>query len=320
LFYDEVVMTEKVVIIGSGPAAYTAALYTARAGLQPFVFSGFKSGGMPGGQLMITGEVENYPGFPMGISGPELMKAMEEQVRRFGVRIVGEDVLEVDLSKSPFVVRGSSTNLQTHSLIIATGANAKRLEITGGTEYWNRGISACAVCDGALPLFRNQVLAVVGGGDTACEEANYLTRFGSKVYLLVRKGELRASKIMQERVFANNKVEVLFHHEVIGAEGQVALGKLQIKNNQSNQTRSLEAKGLFYAIGHEPNTGFLKGQLPLDETGYIKVTPGSSYTPIPGVFAAGDVCDKKYRQAVTAAGMGCMAALDAEHWLSHRAL
>ncbi len=313
-------MTEKLVIIGSGPAAYTAALYAARAKLNPFVFAGFKSGGMPGGQLMITGEVENYPGFPMGITGPELMKAMEEQVRRFDVRIAGEDVIDVDLSKSPFVIRGNNTNLSTHALIIATGANAKRLEIQGSKEFWNRGISACAVCDGALPLFRNQPLIVVGGGDTACEEANYLSRFGSKVYLLVRKGEMRASKIMQDRVFANTKIEVLFNTEIVEVMGQNVVGKAQIKNNQNNEHKELEVKGLFYAIGHEPNTAFLKGQVPLDETGYIVVKPGSSLTSIDGVFAAGDVYDKRYRQAITAAGMGCMAALDAEHWLSHKAL
>ena len=247
------------------------------------------------------------------------MKSMEEQVRRFGVRIVGEDVIDVDFSRSPFLVRGNNSNLHTHALIIATGANAKRLEVQGSKEFWNRGISACAVCDGALPLFRNQPLVVVGGGDTACEEANYLSRFGSKVYLLVRKGEMKASKIMQERVFANTKIEVLFHSELVEVTGQNVVSKVEVKNNKNHEQRAIEAKGLFYAIGHEPNTRFLKDKLQLDETGYIVVKPGSSLTSVEGVFAAGDVCDKRYRQAITAAGMGCMAALDAEHFLSHRA-
>lgn len=313
-------MAEKVVIIGSGPAAWTAALYLARAGLKPFVFSGFQSGGIPGGQLMITGEVENYPGFPMGITGRELMKSMEEQARRFGTRVTGEDVIDIDLSKRPFLVRGTSTNIDTHTVIIATGANAKRLDVKGSKELWNRGISACAVCDGALPIFRNKELVVVGGGDTACEEALFLTRFGSKVHLLVRKNEMRASKIMQDRVLTSSKIEVHFQHEIMEIVGKNMVEKLRLKDSGKNEERELPAGGLFYAIGHQPNTGFLKGQLPLDETGYIQVKPGSSYTSIEGVFAAGDVCDKRYRQAITAAGMGCMAALDAESFLSHKAL
>lgn len=307
---------EKLVIIGSGPAAWTAALYAARAELKPLVFAGFKMGGQRGGQLTTTTEVENYPGFPLGVSGIELVKNMEEQARRFNITVYEEDVTGVDCSKNPFVVRGSSNVVETYALIVATGAYARRMNIKGDKEFWNKGISACAVCDGALPLFRNQDLAVIGGGDSACEEASFLTKFGKKVYLILRRNQFRASKIMEERVRSNPKIEIIFEHEIIEAFGDLFLKGITLKQVKTGEEKKIEVRGLFYAIGHEPNSGFLGGQVKLDDTGYIAVQPNTSYTSLPGVFAAGDVSDKRYRQAVTAAGMGCMAAIDAERWLS----
>jgi len=306
----------EIVIIGSGPAAWTAALYAARAELKPIVYTGVKRGGLRGGQLMITTEVENYPGFPLGITGPELMRLMEEQARRFDTEVFEEDVIEIDFNPGLFSIKGTNNSIQAKAIILATGAYAKRLDIPGDKEFWNRGISACAICDGALPFFRNQPLVVVGGGDTACEEALFLTKYASQVHLVVRKDVFRASKIMQDRVLEHPKIKVIYNHTVEKALGSRALESVEIKDGVKGTVQNLPVKGLFYAIGHEPNTEIVKGKIDLDEVGYAKVSAGTSHTSFEGVFAAGDVCDKRYRQAVTAAGMGCMAALDAEKWLT----
>ena len=309
--------TKKLVIIGSGPAGYTAAIYAARAQLEPTLFEGFLSG-PSGGQLMTTTEVENYPGFPGGILGPELMDSFRRQAERFGTEILTEDVLSVDLSKRPFLVTGASTKLRAHSLIIATGATAKRLEIEGAGdgEFWQRGVSACAVCDGAAPIFRNHPLFVIGGGDSAVEEAIFLTKYGSKVYLVHRRDQLRASKIMADRALNHPKIEILWNSAITKVLGDKIVRNVVIQDVVSGKEETKEAGGLFFAIGHQPNTGFLAGQLKTNEVGYIATEPGSSRTSCEGVFAAGDVQDPTYRQAVTAAGTGCMAALDAERWLA----
>lgn len=309
-------MVEKVIIIGSGPAGHTAAIYTGRANLAPLMFEGFMEGGVPGGQLTTTTEIENFPGFPGGISGPELMNRMREQSLKCGARIITEDVTSVDLARKPFVVRTGSQEVEAHTLIVATGATAKKLVLPSGERLWNRGISACAVCDGALPIFRNKVLVVVGGGDTACEEANYLTHFASKVLLIHRRDELRASKAMQDRTLENPKIEVIWDTVLQDALGEKLLAGVRVKNVKTGEERDLEAGGLFFAIGHRPNTAVFEGQLELDETGYIVTRPGCSCTSVPGVFAAGDVQDKTYRQAVTAAGSGCVAALECERHLA----
>jgi thioredoxin reductase (NADPH) len=303
------------VIIGSGPAAWTAALYAARAELHPIVFTGVKKGGQRGGQLTTTTEVENFPGFPMGVSGPELILLMETQARRFNIEVFEEDVIEIDASIHPFHVKGTSNTIKTKSVIMATGAYAKKLDIPGN-EFWNRGISACAVCDGALPFFRNQPLAVVGGGDSACEEAHFLTKYASVVYLIVRKDHFRASKIMQERVKEHPKIKIFYNHVVEKANGGMALDSIDIKDIKTGEGKNIHVRGLFYAIGHEPNTEIVRGKIDLDEVGYIKMRPGTTMTSLEGLFAAGDVADKRYRQAITAAGMGCMAALDVEKWLT----
>jgi thioredoxin reductase (NADPH) len=308
---------EQLVIVGSGPAGHTAAIYAARANLNPLMFEGFMAGGVAaGGQLTITTDVENYPGFPKGVTGPELMDRMREQSQHHGTRILTETVNSLDLSSRPFHVKGDETEVWADALIIATGATARRLSVPGEEKLWNRGISACAVCDGALPLFRNQVLVVVGGGDTAAEEATHLTKFGSKVIVVHRRGELRASKAMQKRLLNNPKVEMLWHHTLEEALGTNTLEAVRVREVHSGAEQVLPARGLFYAIGHVPNTSFLNGQLALDETGYIVTKPGTTQTSIPGVFAAGDVQDNKWRQAVTAAGTGCMAALQAEAFLA----
>jgi len=309
---------EKVVIIGSGPAAHTAAIYTARAKLEPLMFEGLLAGGVAaGGQLTTTTEVENYPGFPDGISGPELMDQMRAQSTKCGTRIKTITVDKIDLQSSPYKVIVGSETVETQSIIIATGATAKRLNVTGEEKLWQKGISACAVCDGALPIFRDKILVVVGGGDTAVEEATFLTKFASKVIVLHRRDELRASKTMQDRLFANDKIEVQWFTELLEVLGENALAQVKVKNNQTNEESLIDAGGLFYAIGHLPNTSFLDNQIELDETGYIITKSGTTHTNVSGVFACGDVQDKKYRQAVTAAGTGCMAALEAEHFLTN---
>lgn len=313
---------ENVVIIGSGPAAWTAALYAARASLDPLVIEGEPTREMiPGGQLMITTEVENYPGFPEGLTGPLLMDRMKEQAVRFGTRVMGEMVKEVDFSRRPFVLKPTwSEPIEAHSVIVATGAranwlglsNEERLAQSGG------GVSACAVCDGALPFYRNRVLAVVGGGDTAMEEATYLTKFASEVVIIHRRDAFRASPIMAERALANPKIRVEWNAVVTDVLGDDEITGLTLQDTVTGESRSLEVGGLFVAIGHTPNTGFLGGQLELDAAGYVK-TPVAwrTATTVEGVFAAGDVMDSYYRQAITAAGTGCMAALEAERWLAH---
>ncbi|MBU6384227.1 MAG: thioredoxin-disulfide reductase [Verrucomicrobia bacterium] len=308
----------KLIIIGSGPAAHTAAIYAARANLAPLLYEGFQAG-PAGGQLMTTTEVENYPGFPNGIMGPELMDNFRAQSVRFGTHILTEDVEWVDLSKRPFKIHGSNTEVLAEALIIATGATAKRLDIEGARdgEFWQKGVTACAVCDGAAPIFRGQPLFVIGGGDSAVEEATFLTKYGSKIYIVHRRDELRASKIMAERALKHPKIEVLWNCVIEKVMGDSIVRKVQIKNLQTDQVETRPAGGVFFAIGHQPNTAFLKGQLELNEVGYIRVKNGSMATSLPGVFAAGDVQDPTYRQAVTAAGTGCMAALDAEKWLNH---
>lgn len=310
-------LVENLVIIGSGPAGYTAAIYAARANLKPVVFEGFQAGGLPGGQLMTTTEVENFPGFPEGITGPQLMDRMKAQAERWGAELHTEDVTYVDLSQRPFIVRSEEREFKTHSLVIATGATAKRLGLPYEGEFWSRGISACAICDGATPIFHGAELAVVGGGDSAAEEAVYLTKYGDRVHLLVRSNKMRASKAMQDRVLNNPRITIHWDSEpvdVFGENGRMTGVKL--RDTQTGEERDLHVKGLFYAIGHTPNTSLFKEQLELDDVGYIVTKPGSVETSVEGVFAAGDVQDHEFRQAITAAGSGCMAAMLAERWLS----
>src|SRR3990167_2945817 len=313
--------THKLVIIGSGPAGYTAAMYAARAKLSPLLFEGFMSG-PAGGQLMTTTEVENYPGFPEGILGPQLMVHFLAQSERFGTKILTEDVESIDFSKRPFLIQGNATKAQAHAVIIATGATAKRLEIAGAGEgeFWQKGVTACAVCDGAAPIFRNKPLFVIGGGDSAVEEAIFLTKYGSRVYIVHRRDQLRASKIMAERALKHPKIELLWNSVIEKISGDQVVRKVLLKNLETNQTEEREAGGGLFAIGHQPNTSFLNGQLKTDDKGYLILNNGSTETSLPGVFASGDVQDHKYRQAVTAAGTGCMAALDAERWLSSMGL
>jgi thioredoxin reductase (NADPH) len=310
----------KLLIIGSGPAGYTAAIYAARANLAPVLFEGFYTG-PAGGQLMTTTDVENYPGFPEGISGPELIERFRQQALRFGTRIISEDIVDVSLAGHPFIGKGSKIGVEADAIIISTGATAKRLDIVGARdgEFWQKGVTACAVCDGAAPIFRNRPLFVIGGGDTAMEEALFLTKYGSHVYIVHRRDQLRASKIMQERVFKNPKIEVIWDSIVVAVEGDSVVRHVVLENVKTNKKSTRVAGGLFFAIGHTPNTAFLQGQIALHPTGYVKVFKGTR-TSREGVFAAGDVQDHEYRQAITAAGTGCMAALEAERWLAEKGL
>jgi thioredoxin reductase (NADPH) len=346
-------VTERVVIIGSGPAGWAAAIYAARANLEPLVLEGAATeenriqGTLPLGQLNLTTEVENYPGFaagdltaylksalpehlvpyrdarsPHGVTGPELMELMRQQAKNFGTRIVTDDVVSVDLSQRPFPLKTlEGQNHKAHTLILATGARANYLGLPSEDKYKNQGVSACAVCDGALPRFRNKPLVVVGGGDSAMEEAGYLTKFASTVHLVHRRGEFRASKIMAQRTLENPKINVKWFSavdEVLGDDKAGVTG-VKIKNLQSNAVETVDASGMFCAIGHTPNTDFLKGQVKTDDKGYIiYAQPQRTWTSVEGVFAAGDVADSYYRQAITSAGTGCMAALDAERWLAEQ--
>jgi thioredoxin reductase (NADPH) len=322
--------TEHVVIIGSGPAAWTAAIYAARANLAPLVFEGEVVGTeLPGGQLMLTTDIENFPAFPEPISGPDLMARMREQAERYGTRIVSELVKAVDLSSSPFTVTPNySAPVQARTIIVATGARAKWLGLDNEIRLARNagGVSACAVCDGALPAYRNQVLGVVGGGDTAMEEAMYLTKFASQVIVIHRRDAFRASKVMANRVLSHPRVKVLWNTEVLDVLSDMvptAMGMHEtlrgvlLRDRITGEEGVLELGGLFIAIGHEPNTAFLQGQVDLTPHGYVKVAPWRTETSVPGLFAAGDVIDDYYRQAITSAGTGCMAALEAERWLSH---
>ena len=309
-------MTERLIIIGSGPAGLTAAIYAARANLGPFLIEGFQEGGIPGGQLMITTTVENFPGFPEGKSGPQLMANIREQAVKFGTRMTVDDVTDVDLSRSPFTIMTANGETYTaRALIVASGAIARRLPLISEKKFWGRGISACATCDGSLPVFRNKELAVIGGGDTAIEEALHLTRFASRVFLIHRRNELRASKVMQTRVKANAKIQILWNKTVEEFKGEKTLDSLKLRDTVTGELSELAAAGAFEAIGHVPNTNFLKGRITTNELGYIVTLAGSTRTNVEGVFAAGDVQDHKFRQAVTAAASGCMAAKEAEDWL-----
>lgn len=350
-------MPEKVVIIGSGPAGWTAAIYAARANLEPLVYEGAireenrLKGTLPLGQLALTTEVENYPGLPAGkskeylktalphdrqpywvqqdeaqsghgINGPELMELMRQQAVNFGTRIITDDIVKVDFKKHPFVLTSlDGPTVEALSVIVATGARANYLGLPSEDSFKNRGVSACAVCDGALPRFRNKPLVVIGGGDSAVEESTYLSKFASRVYLVHRRDQLRASKIMQKRAADNPKIKLTWNRvldEVLGNDKDGVTG-VRLKSTVDGKSEELASSGLFLAIGHTPNTDFLAGQLDLDDKGYIRwTTPQRTYTTIEGVFAAGDVADNYYRQAVTAAGSGCMAALDAERWLAER--
>jgi thioredoxin reductase (NADPH) len=346
---------EKAIIIGSGPAGWSAAIYASRANLNPVLFEGtIRPEMIPLGQLAMTTEVENYAGFPAGnirafvesavapdrhynlppapaghtregqphyaVQGVELMELMKQQALNFGTRVISDDIESVELAKRPFLLKaGSGETYTSRTIIIATGARANYLGLPSEDKFKNRGVSACAVCDGALPRFRNRPLAVVGGGDSAIEEATYLTKFASRVYLVVRRDQLRASKIMQDRAFKDPKLEVVWNHvvdEVLGTEKD-GVTSVRLKNAVDHTARQLDVGGLFLAIGHTPNTGFLNGQLEMNEKGYIKWShPFRTNTSIAGVFAAGDVADDYYRQAITSAGTGCMAALDAERFLA----
>ncbi|HGY91722.1 MAG TPA: thioredoxin-disulfide reductase [Planctomycetes bacterium] len=301
----------KVAIIGSGPSGWTAAIYTARANLRPVLFEGLQ----PGGQLTITTEVENYPGFPDGVQGPELMQAFKAQALRFDTVVFSEQITEADFSSRPFRLKSDSREVLADAVIISTGASARYLGLPGEEAFYNKGISACATCDGFF--FRGKEVAVLGGGDSAVEEAVFLTRFCTKVHLIHRRDELRASKIMQQRAIDNEKIEIHWNRVVEGYEGddQGRLIGVRLKDTKSGEIEDLAVEGLFMAIGHVPNTQIFKGQLDMDEAGYLITKPDSTYTNVDGVFACGDVQDRTYRQAVTAAGSGCMAAIDSERWL-----
>ncbi|MFN6356586.1 MAG: thioredoxin-disulfide reductase [Cyanobacteriota bacterium] len=312
---------QNLVIIGSGPAGFTAAIYASRANLSPLLITGFQKGGIPGGQLMTTTHVENYPGFPDGILGPELMDRCRAQALRWGTQLIEADALNIDLSERPFTIGTSDgETVKTQALILATGASANRLHLPQEEKFWSRGISACAICDGATPQFRQEQLAVIGGGDSACEEAVYLTKYGSHVHLIVRSDKFRASAAMSDRVLVNPAITVHWNSEVVDVFGDEWLQGLTLRERATGSIRQLEVRGVFYAIGHTPNTDLLKEQLELDDKGYVITRPGRPETSREGVFAAGDVADAEWRQGITAAGSGCQAALAAERWLSHHQL
>ena len=305
-------MSKKVIILGSGPAGLTAALYTARANLNPLVIGGVEWGG----QLMLTTDVENYPGFVEGIKGPDLMENFRKQAIRFGAEIINENVTSVDFKKNPFQVSTAENNYNANTIIIATGADSKWLGLSSEQKLIGRGVSSCATCDGFF--FKNKNIVVVGGGDSAMEESLFLTKFANKVTVIHRRDKLRASKIMQERAFKNNKIEFVWDSEIVDVIGENSVTGIKIKNIKTNQVSEMEIQGLFIAIGHKPNTDFLKGQIDLNEKGYV--IHNGTRTNIDGVFVAGDVYDFRYRQAVTAAGHGCQAAIDAEKFIEENNL
>ncbi|MEC7383966.1 MAG: thioredoxin-disulfide reductase [Actinomycetota bacterium] len=306
---------ERVIIIGSGPAGLTAAIYTARASLEPLVIEGEPSStsDQPGGQLMLTTEVENFPGFPDGIMGPELMMNFRSQAERFGAKFLTEKVTNIDFSSRPFKVWVRETEYHADSVIVSTGARSLMLGLEEEQRLIGHGLSTCATCDGFF--FRDQHIAVVGGGDSAIEEASFLTKFASKVTLIHRRDEFRASKIMQDRAFANPKIDVLWNHTVTKVNGDNKVDGIEVTNTVDGSVSTMPVTGLFIAIGHRPNTDLFTGVLDMDDAGYLQTQPDSSYTNIEGVFACGDVQDHTYRQAITAAGSGCMAAIDSERWL-----
>ncbi|MDR1760561.1 MAG: thioredoxin-disulfide reductase [Fibrobacter sp.] len=310
-------MLESVVIIGSGPAAHTAAIYLSRANLRPLLFEGFMAGGIgAGGQLTVTNDVENFPGFPEAISGADLMERMRLQSEKYGTRIRTETITKVNLTEKPFrIYTEAGEEITARALIVATGATAKILHVKGEERLWQKGISACAVCDGALPIYRNKELAVIGGGDTAMEAAFHLTHFASKVLIIHRRDKLRASAVMQERVLTHPKVEFLWNYEVDEILGENKVEGLRLRSTETGLLKEIPIGGIFYSIGHKPNTGFLDGALELDRYDYIQVAPGTSRTSVEGVFAAGDVCDPLHQQAIVAAGSGCKAALECEDFL-----
>ena len=304
----------RVLIVGSGPAGYTAAIYAARADLQPILLAGLQFGG----QLMLTTDVENYPGFAEGVAGPDMMSVFQQQAERFGTRILLEDATGIDLTRRPFVVETAERRFSADAMILATGASARWLGLESEQRLQNNGVSACATCDGAL--YRGKAMAVVGGGDTAMEEALFLTRFATEVVVIHRRDQLRASRIMQERARKNDKIRFAWDSVVEEVLGEQFVTGVRIRNLKTDEERELAVEALFVAIGHEPNTQLVRDRLELDDAGYIKVEPGTTRTAIEGVYACGDVMDPVYRQAVTAAGTGCMAAIDAERWLAERGI
>ncbi len=318
--FSNQIAIENIVIIGSGPAGYTAAIYASRANLQPLLITGFQKGGIAGGQLMTTTFVENFPGFPDGILGPELMDLIKAQAIRWGTQLIEDDAEKVDFNQYPFLIEADGRVIKTHSVIIATGASANKLHLPNEKLFWSRGISACAICDGATPQFSNEELGVVGGGDSACEEAVYLTKYGSHVHLIVRSSSLKASAAMADRVRANPQITVHWKTEVIDAQGSSWLESLLIREIDTKKEKTLKVKGLFYAIGHTPNTELFRGQVECNENGYLITKPGRPETSIEGIFVAGDVSDTEWRQGITAASSGCKAALSAERWLSKHQL